>query len=84
MRPSLIAMPPFSITRREPSIVTTGPASDDQVHRYLSALGHDRNNRRTNHEGSNNEFRDANLFIALSLGRRPAKTWRRTPSAKAL
>src|SRR6478736_5710482 len=68
MRPSLIAMPPFSITRREPSIVTTVPPliirSTGISLRWATAGIID---AQTTNAATTN-FAKANLFIEVSLG----------------
>src|SRR6476620_2118786 len=67
MRPSLIAMPPFSITRREPSIVTTVPPrmirSTGISLRWATVGIIDAQITKA----ATTNFADANLFIALSL-----------------
>src|SRR3954451_23813857 len=68
MRPSLTAMPPFSITRREPSIVTTVPPliirSTGISLRWATAGIIDAQTTKT----ATTNFAKANLFIEVSLG----------------
>src|ERR1043166_8298705 len=68
MRPSLIAMPPFSITRRAPSIVTTVPPliirSTGISLRWATAGIIDA----LITKAATTNFANANLFIKVSLG----------------